>query len=299
MHASAHDPMSSGSGRLLGWRKNASFASSWPQSPREKAAAQLRAEMADVRPFLPEAESPIDWENESSCAAHSLMNMLENKARCAEHRRSVFSTLLRRLRLPNLRRNRGCRSPRSNHQRGNQRTPKRNVTFGHRDLINAVSKCDPEEDGSNDSADATECTEVTHNSVGAVGEISRAAASSCTRPAAVPTQGRRHDRRLRDLTHDFDQLARDRDRDGCGVAQRERKLRESSCADVYVGTSPSLQKSSTDERIDDRNDPLLQAADPEWAWAASTVDSWKISRSCSSAPHGDKLQRSGMLHGTA
>ena len=294
--------MSSGSGRLLGWRKNASFASSWPQSPREKAAAQLRAEMADVRPFLPEAESPIDWENESSCAAHSLMNMLENKARCAEHRRSVFSTLLRRLRLPNLRRNRGCRSPRSNNQRGNQRTPKRNVTFGHRDLINAVSKCVPEEDESNDSADATECTEVTHNSVGAVGEISRAAASSCTRPAAVPTQGRRarrHDRRLRDLTHDFDQLARDRDRDGCGVAQRERKLRESSCADVYVGTSPSLQKSSSDERIDDRNDPLLQAADPEWAWAASTVDSWKISRSCSSAPHGDKLQRSGMLHGTA
>ena len=278
MHASAHDPMSSGSGRLLGWRKNASFASSWPQSPREKAAAQLRAEMADVRPFLPEAESPIDWESESSCAAHSLMNMLENKARCAEHRRSVFSTRLRRF---------------------NQRTPKRNVTFGHRDLINAVSKCDPEEDGSNDSADAAECTGVSHNSVGAVGEISRAAASSCTRPAAVPTQGRRHDRRLRDLTHDFDQLARDRDRDGCGVAQRERKLRESSCADVYVGTSPSLQKSSSDERIDDRNDPLLQAADPEWAWAASTVDSWKISHSCSSAPHGDKLQRSGMLHGTA
>ena len=98
MHASAHDPMSSGSGRLLGWRKNASFASSWPQSPREKAAAQLRAEMADVRPFLPEAESPIDWENESSCAAHSLMNMLENKARCAEHRRSVFSTLSSRRR---------------------------------------------------------------------------------------------------------------------------------------------------------------------------------------------------------
>ena len=275
MHASAHDAMSSGSGRLLGWRKNASFASSWPQSPREKAAAQLRAEMADVRPFLPEAESPIDWENESSCAAHSLMNMLENKARCAEHRRSVFSTLLRRLRLgklPNLRRNRGCRSPRSNHQRGNQRTPKRNVTFGHRDLINAVSKCDPEEDGSNDSADATECTEVTHNSVGAVGEISRAAASSCTRPAAVPTQERRHDRRLRDWTHDFDQLARDRDRDGCGVAPRERKFK--------------------------LNDPLLQAADPEWAWAASTVDSWEISHSCSS-PHGDKLQRSGMLHGTA
>ena len=267
-------PMSSGSSRLLGWRKNVSFASSWPESRREKAA-QLRADMAEVRPFLPEAESPIDWEDERSCVAHSLINMLENRARFAEHRRSVFSTLLRSLPLPNLRRNRGRRSPRSN----KQRTPKRIVTFGHIDLINAVSECAHEEDGSNDSADATECgkcTEVTHNSAGAVGEISRAAASWCTRPAVAPKQRRRHDRRLRDLTHDFDQLARDRNRNGCGVAPRERchrrKLRQRSCADVYVGTSPSLQRSSSDQHIDDWNDSLLQAADPEWAWAAAGLE---------------------------